>query len=124
MSLERHKFDKVLNPAIRQSRNSILHTILLCWFGGYPVYEKSRPLISGCTTFRHSIIQNLVHPFTHPFFLQFRWTTVNACRVAIVNMKVFSVLIAFAASALAASRTTAPSGALVVGSGQKYTTSK
>ena len=39
-------------------------------------------------------------------------------------MKVFSVLINFVALALAASRTTAPSGALVVGSGQKYTTSK
>jgi len=38
-------------------------------------------------------------------------------------MKVFSVLLNFAALALAASRTTAPSGALVVGSGQKYTTS-
>ena len=39
-------------------------------------------------------------------------------------MKVLSVLVNFAALALAASRTTAPSGALVVGSGQKYSTSK
>jgi hypothetical protein len=42
----------------------------------------------------------------------------------IVNMKIFSVLINFAALAHALSRTSAPSGALVVGSGQKYTTSE
>lgn len=39
-------------------------------------------------------------------------------------MKVLSVLMNFAVSALALSRTSAPSGALVVGSGQKYTTSQ
>jgi hypothetical protein len=72
-----------------------------------------------------SIDDNSAHrPFIHPFFLRTRCTTVNAGRFALVDMKVLSVLIAFAASALAASRTTAPSGALVVGSGQKYTTSK
>jgi hypothetical protein len=57
------------------------------------------------------------------FLFEVLSTPIHADHFAIATMKVFSVLLNFAALALAASRTTAPSGALVVGSGQKYTTS-